>query len=192
MHLTTQHNTIRNMPLRLSSSAHSRWLLYSLRDNHIGPISQRNRGLHVHDELARTPTQHTQARTGAFVSLMMQTGAEITGSGGSVWEYTPQRWSYTDRWGGRHGTHTHTQCSINPHSGFVNVFGGQTDKQRHTNTLTITHSKWHGQTLYCAHPQTITHSHTHGLLCVYSVSWSYLCGQLLCGSRHSLQKGKED
>ncbi len=95
-------------------------------------------------------------------------------------------------WNTHTQTHTHSQCSINPHLGFVNEFGGQTDKQRHTNTLTITHSKWHGQTLYCAHPQTITHSHTHGLLCVYSVSWSYLCGQLLCSSRHWLPKGKEE
>lgn len=74
-------------------------------NNHIGPISQRNRGLHSHSELASIPTY-----TWSFVSFMMQNRAEITGSGGSFWEYTSQRWSYRDRWRGRNRTHTH------PHS----------------------------------------------------------------------------
>ncbi len=114
------------------------------------------------------PNKHnntTNTHTQALVLFMMQTRAEITGSSGSVWEYTPQRWSYTGRWSGRHGMeHTQTNTHWKIHSAKYKPTLGlcqQTNKQRHANTLTITHSKWHGQTLYCAHPQTITHSHTH-------------------------------
>lgn len=116
------------------------------------------------------PQPKAQKHTCTFIFFMMQTGAEITGSGGSVWEYTLQRWRYTGRWGGRHRTDTHiekhTQCSINPHLGFVNMFGRQIDKQGHAHTIKHSHSKWHGQTLYCAHPQKITHSHTQLALCL--------------------------
>lgn len=51
--------------------------------------------------------------------------------------------SQTDEVGGMGQTHTHThnQSSINPHLGFVHVFGRQIDKQRRTNALTITHAK---------------------------------------------------
>lgn len=80
---------------------------------------------------------------------------------------------------------------MNPRLGFVNR---QTSKDSQ-NTLAITHS----HTLSDMDKLPIVRAlkqlhtlHTHGSLCVCSVSWSYLCGQLLCGSRHRLQKGKED
>lgn len=51
-----------------------------------------------HDKPASTPTQHTKntythtyTHTHAFVSFMMQTKAEITGSSGSVEEHASQR-----------------------------------------------------------------------------------------------------
>ena len=91
----------------LICSTHTRWLYYSLWDNHFGPISQRNWGLRIQTpwQACQNPAQDKQTGTHrdtqTFVSFMMQTEAEITGSCGSVWKHAPQRWGYADRWGGR-------------------------------------------------------------------------------------------
>lgn len=153
----------------LSSSAHLRWLHYRFRDNHIAPISQTNWVLQVHDKLARIPQNHkthknTYICTWTFLPFMMQTGAEITGSCGSVWEYTPQRWSYTDQWGGRPGTHTHIQKNT------LNLVQIQIwalskcseSKQRHANKLTITHS----HTLLCTPSNNYTFTNTRLAFCL--------------------------
>lgn len=176
------------------SSTHSVWLHHSLRDNHFGPISQRNRVymLKHHDRLARTPLPKRQTyavHTQTWVSFMMQTKAEITGFFVGVFGNTRHKGEAIekDKVGGMEHTHIeekHHQSGEKP-TFWLGLFLETRCPLHHTPKL----SKWHGLTpYYAAHQAT----HSQGLLCVFGNLWSYLCDQLLCSSRHCLQKGKED
>lgn len=156
--LTTQYNTVRNMPLSAPlPTLGASWIIT------LDPFPKENQGLQ-----AQTPWQALSAPkkltyTHKLVLFMMQSEAAITRPCGCVWEHKSE---VTQRWGGRHGAHTHTKTLSVWYKPTLwlcqRIWKADRTANTHHHTLTLT--KWHRQTPYC--PGRHTHAHTRLVLCL--------------------------